>query len=218
MEPVELEPRPDDGSGGCRAAIALTVAAACLPLMLGVFAPALRVGALAGAAVLLLGAACLMAVLRSSPTERVRGRWTSWARMERRRTPPPIRFRIRRRGFLSSSTRRESNPRPRLGKAVCAPSHRRRITAGADRLHGLGIRSRCRSPRTTGRRSACRQPPFLDVFEVVGVSACVDAGTPRWHPPVLDGRGPLAKAAGAGMVPRLSAAFFVHTGCMRPGG
>lgn len=39
MEPVELEPRPDDGSGGCRAAIALTVAAACLPLMLGVFAP-----------------------------------------------------------------------------------------------------------------------------------------------------------------------------------
>lgn len=74
MEPVELEPRPDDGSGGCRAAIALTVAAACLPLMLGVFAPALRVGALAGAAVLLLGAACLMAVLRSSPTERVRNR------------------------------------------------------------------------------------------------------------------------------------------------
>lgn len=44
MEPVELEPRPDDGSGGCRAAIALTVAAACLPLMLGVFAPALRSG------------------------------------------------------------------------------------------------------------------------------------------------------------------------------
>ena len=74
MEPVELEPHPDDGSGGCRAAIALTVAAACLPLMLGVFAPALRVGALAGAAVLLLGAACLMAVLRSSPTERVRDR------------------------------------------------------------------------------------------------------------------------------------------------
>lgn len=74
MEPVELEPRPDDGSGGCRAAIALTVAAACLPLMLGVFAPALRVGALAGAAVLLLGAACLVAVLRSSPTERVRER------------------------------------------------------------------------------------------------------------------------------------------------
>ena len=28
----------------------------------------------------------------------------------------------------------------------------------------------------------------------------------------------LAKAAGAGMVPRPSAAFFVHTGCMRPGG
>lgn len=52
MEPVELEPHPDDGSGGCRAAIALTVAAA----------------------VLLLGAACLMAVLRSSPTERVRDR------------------------------------------------------------------------------------------------------------------------------------------------
>ncbi len=49
-------------------------------------------------------------------------------------------------------------------------------------------------------------------------SAGVDAGTPRWHPPVLDGRGPLAKAAGAGMVPRLSAAFFIHTGCMRPGG
>ncbi len=43
-------------------------------LMLGVFAPALRVGALAGAAVLLLGAACLVAVLRSSPTERVRER------------------------------------------------------------------------------------------------------------------------------------------------
>lgn len=74
MEPLELEPRPDDGSGGCRAAIALTVAAACLPLMLGVFAPVLRVGALAGAAVLLLGAACLVAVLRSSPTERVRER------------------------------------------------------------------------------------------------------------------------------------------------
>ncbi len=74
MEPVELEPQPDDGSGGCRAAIALTVAAAYPPLMLGVFAPTLRVGALAGAAVLLLGAACLMAVLRSSPTERVRDR------------------------------------------------------------------------------------------------------------------------------------------------
>lgn len=56
------------------------------------------------------------------------------------------------------------------------------------------------------------------VSQVVGVSAGVDANTPRWHPPVLDGRGPLAKAAGAGMVPRLSAAFFVHTGCMRPGG
>lgn len=67
MEPVELEPRPDDGSDGCRSAIALTVAAACLPLMLGVFAPALRVGAL-------LGATCLVAVLRSSPTERVRER------------------------------------------------------------------------------------------------------------------------------------------------
>ena len=51
MEPVELEPRPDDGSGGCCAAIALTVAA-----------------------VLLLGAACLVAVLKSSPTERVRER------------------------------------------------------------------------------------------------------------------------------------------------
>lgn len=86
MEPVELEPRPDDGSGGCRAAIALTVAAACLPLMLGVFAPALRVGALAGAAVLLLGAACLVAVLRSSPTERVR---------ERNRERVALRFGVR---------------------------------------------------------------------------------------------------------------------------
>lgn len=86
MEPVELEPRPDDGSGGCRAAIALTVAAACLPLMLGVFAPALRVGALAGAAVLLLGAACLVAVLRSSPTERVR---------ERNRERVTLRFGVR---------------------------------------------------------------------------------------------------------------------------
>lgn len=84
MEPVELEPRPDDGSGGCRAAIALTVAAACLPLMLGVFA--LRVGALAGAAVLLLGAACLVAVLRSSPTERVR---------ERNRERVALRFGVR---------------------------------------------------------------------------------------------------------------------------
>ena len=74
MEPVELEPRPDDRSGECRAAIALSVAAACLPLMLGVFIPELRVGALAGAAILLLGAACLMAVLRSSPTERIRER------------------------------------------------------------------------------------------------------------------------------------------------
>lgn len=54
---------------------------------------------------------------------------------------------------------------------MCAPSHRRRITAGTVRLHGLSVafRPRCRSPRTTGRRSACRQPPFLDVFEVVGV-------------------------------------------------
>lgn len=86
MEPVELEPRPDDGSGGCRAAIALTVATACLPLMLGVFAPALRVGALAGAAVLLLGAACLVAVLRSSPTERVR---------ERNRERVALRFGVR---------------------------------------------------------------------------------------------------------------------------
>lgn len=86
MEPVELEPRPDDGSGGCRAAIALTVAAACLPLMLGVFVPALRVGALAGAAVLLLGAACLVAVLRSSPTERVR---------ERNRERVALRFGVR---------------------------------------------------------------------------------------------------------------------------
>ena len=66
MEPVELEPRPDDGSGGCRAAIALTVAAACLPLMLGVFAPALRVG--------------------SSPTERVR---------ERNRERVALRFGVR---------------------------------------------------------------------------------------------------------------------------
>lgn len=75
MEPVELEPRPDDGSGGCRAAIALTVAAACLPLMLGVFAPALRVGA-----------ACLVAVLRASPTERVR---------ERNRERVALRFGVR---------------------------------------------------------------------------------------------------------------------------
>lgn len=81
MEPVELEPRPDDGSGGCRAAIALTVAAACLPLMLGVFAPALS-----GAAVLLLGAACLVAVLRASPTERVR---------ERNRERVALRFGVR---------------------------------------------------------------------------------------------------------------------------
>lgn len=62
MEPVELEPRPD-GSGGCRAAIALTVAA-----------------------VLLLGAACLVAVLRSSPTERVR---------ERNRERVALRFGVR---------------------------------------------------------------------------------------------------------------------------
>lgn len=61
------------------------------------------------------------------------------------------------------------------------------------------------------------QPPFL-CFKLSAFSAGVDANTPRWHPPVLDGRGPLAKAAGAGMVPRPSAAFFVHTGCMRPGG
>lgn len=86
MEPVELEPRPDDGSGGCRAAIALSVAAACLPLMLGVFVPALRIGALAGAAILLLGAACLMAVLRSSPSERVR---------ERNRERVALRFGVR---------------------------------------------------------------------------------------------------------------------------
>lgn len=64
MEPVELEPRPDDGSGGCRAAIALTVTAACL----------------------LLGAACLVAVLRSSPTERVR---------ERNRERVALRFGVR---------------------------------------------------------------------------------------------------------------------------
>ena len=74
MEPVELEPRPDDGSDGGRAAIAMTLAAACLPLLLGMFAPALRGGALAGAVTLLLCAACLAAVLRSSPTERIRAR------------------------------------------------------------------------------------------------------------------------------------------------
>lgn len=90
MEPVELEPCPDDGSGGCRAAIALSVAAACLPLMLGVFAPALRIGALAGAVVLLLGAACLTAALRSSPSERVR---------ERNRERVLLRFGIRSDGW-----------------------------------------------------------------------------------------------------------------------
>lgn len=74
MEPVELEPRPDDGSDGCRTAIALTVASAGLTLMVGVFLPALRMGLLTGAAILLLCSACLVVVLRSSPTERVRGR------------------------------------------------------------------------------------------------------------------------------------------------
>ena len=37
------------------------------------------------------------------------------------------------------------------------------------------------------------RPTSFPLFQVVGVSAGVDAGTPRWHPPVLDGRGPLAK-------------------------
>lgn len=203
-----------------------------------------------------------MAVLRSSPTERVRERnrervalrfgvrsdvwdgfsdgmfatdrdgitlvvqnlraWTVdiWARAERRRTPASNPFPDSEAGVLvferltgiePASPPWEGGMRTIAPQAHCGRSRPAPWPFTA-------FRPRCRSPRTTGRRSACRQPPFLDVFEVVGVSAGVDAGTPRWHPPVLDGRGPPAKAAGAGMAPRLSAAFFVHTGCMRPGG
>ena len=71
---------------------------------------------------------------------------------------------------MSSSARRESNPRHRLGKAVCAPSHRRRIAAGAVRPHGPSRRSDLNAVLVEQLVIVQHhRPTSFPLFQVVGV-------------------------------------------------